>query len=85
MKCLRCGNEVTEHGETCDNGYITEDGRAIHHGCSMLMAEAPRAARRDISDAQWAEMVQKTERFREADAQVDREQREAYIQGHIEG
>jgi len=37
MKCLRCGNQINEN-----NGYETEDGRHIHHGCAMLMDEMPR-------------------------------------------
>ena len=37
MKCRRCGNEVNK-----DNGYETEDGDYIHHGCAMLEPEMPR-------------------------------------------
>ena len=37
MKCQRCGKEVNK-----SNGYETEDGRAVHHGCAMLMDKMPR-------------------------------------------
>jgi len=37
MKCLKCGKEVNK-----SNGYETEDGRYIHHGCTMLMDNMPR-------------------------------------------
>lgn len=37
MKCQRCGEKVTQ-----GNGYETEDGSAVHHGCAMLMDKMPR-------------------------------------------
>ena len=36
-KCLRCNKEINE-----SNGYETEDGRYIHHGCAMMMDTMPR-------------------------------------------
>ena len=37
MKCRRCGKQVNQN-----NGYETEDGDYIHHGCAMLENEMPR-------------------------------------------
>lgn len=37
MNCLRCGNPVNKN-----DGYETEDGQFIHHGCAMFLDEMPR-------------------------------------------
>lgn len=37
MNCQKCQNQVTQ-----ENGYETESGEYIHHGCAMLMDEMPR-------------------------------------------
>jgi len=45
MKCLRCNKEVTK-----SNGYETEGGRYIHHGCAMLMDKMPRKKMKSLAD-----------------------------------
>lgn len=61
MECRRCGKQTDE-----TNGYETIDGDWVHNGCSLLMANAPRAKPR-ISRDDFLQALKKVDAINEAE------------------